>query len=453
MKQILNIFIYYLSWHSSVTWFCRAGLALWVLAIVAKLISAQDIAYTMALLGYISLAGLPTLALPGIFRELITNKRLSLLPGFHFRAGLALLLLIVAISLVLPAFTTVFSIAGLAPGLAPWIFLTASLYTGYVQLCITSKHSVYLMGIGVWLSVSVLFYLKNTGIQFTEINPFLVATLVSFCLAVWCYALYTLSIRDKFKPIYRAFQDHEPFRKLWESHDRHPGSSTSAGTLLMGVPDGYRPLLKGASMWILVFPGTCAGLFAFFNIFIMGDALPPFTWSFITASAVLGGWNSIISGELAARSRLLWLRYGSDRKMLWRHMERVLLRTQAGIYFWALCVIAVMAVFRFLEPVILFNYFFFIFALSLFQLYLSLIGRIAAWPTIVKALLFILTMGCLIVATIRGFDTGDYFVLNMLELVLLALAMVMRQLARRRFIGIDWYQVQPLNLAAVYGHK
>lgn len=453
MKQILALFLYYLGWHGFIRWLVRVGLVLVAVAIVGAFFST-NFAFGAAIYAYICIFALPLLMLPGPFRNLITNQRLGLVPGFRLRAGLALLLLTLLASGILQAITFILAVDALPPWTAFYFFTAASGYTCYMQWAITSRHTALLMPLGAWFIALFILYMKRLGWGVLEQHLELLVPGFLAALAGWSYALYVLATRDRFDNAFRFWQSgKEPLRRIWALHDRHPEASTPAGTLLLGMPDGTRQCLLVTVWWIIYIPLFVASILHTFNLLGAGDALPPFLWTFLTTSAFLGGCQTISSGEFAARTRLLWLRFGSDRVNQWRHLERILWHGLLVMYGLALATALGLAALGQLNAVLLVNYVFFIIAVSLYFLYFSLLCRIMDWPNPVKGLFIVLSLALLIFVTSRSFNFDSFTTLNGLEIIALLAAGLMRSLAHSRFLGIDWYRVQPINLRRIYGDK
>ena len=455
MKQVLSIFLNLFTWYPGSKWVIRTGLAFLGAALLAVAFPAPEPATKLVKLSYIALLVFPYLGLPGHFRTLLANKRLGLVPGFYLSAGIAVLLFTLVTSVYYQAMTLLLGLESLAPGTVLFFFIFASGYMTYTQLVMTSKYSPYFMMAGTLFITYILFIIATqTGLAFVTTYDSAILTAALLALAGWCWTLYYVATHDRYSPARSIFMpcgDKESFQGVWNRHDRHPLSSTTSGTLLLGLPDGLYPQLHGGVLWIMVFPGAMALMFVLMNALVPGNPMPPATWSFLVASGFLGGCCTMANGEFAARSRLLWLRYGSDRGMLWRHMEKVLLRNWSCVYASALLIAILAAALSLFAGDVILNYLLFIPVCAFFMLYLSLASRITGLPAILKAVIFMVCMVLVIWAVSRRASNGHFYALNALEVIMVLAGILLRTIARNSFLNIDWYQVRPFSLAAIQG--
>lgn len=457
MKQILTIFLNLFTWYPGSKWVNRIGLAFLACAALAALFSAPALADKLLKLAFIVLFIFQYLGIPGHYRSLLANRRLGLVPGFHLKAGLAVLLFTMILSCFYQASTLLLGLDTLAPGTALFFFLIASSHMAYMQLTMASKYAhFYGLAYAFALTYILFVIVTRTGFGFVDTYAGMILFCALLAIAGWCGSLFYVATHDHFNPprsIFMPDPDKEGFRSLWENRERHPRTSTTSGTLLLGFPDDLAAQLKGGFMWIIVFPGAMALFFILMNVVVPGDHMPPFAWTFLAASGFLGGCSTMANGEFAARSRLLWLRYGSNRNMLWRHMEKVLLRNWCCVYANALLVAALFTLLLPFPAVYILNYLLFIPACAFYLLYLSMAGRVTTWPGILRTALYLGSIGLALWAVIMGVKDGQFFILNAVEGGMVVLGLLFRAFARSRFLNIDWYQVRPFSLAAIQGFK
>ena len=452
MKQILSLLLLFFSWSRLIAWVCLFGLALFAFAVYTSLGGNAETAWKLLKASYVFAFAMPYFTLPGYFRNLISNQRLAMVPGFFLKAGIALFIATLLGSVGLQIAVTWLGLDTLPPGSSWLYFVVASTYMGYSQLFMGRRRAHLFMAAPSFLMVYLLFVASRNGVGVILVHDTLINALVLVCLACWGLAFYLLMTRTLFsRPtvILLSPGDREGFQSLWKTHDRHPNSSTTAGTLLLGLPDGYRPLLRGGAMWILVFPFSVALCFKVMDLILPGSFFPPFSWTFIAASGFLGGWSTFANGEFAARSRLLWLRYGSDRRMLWWHMEKIMWKNWGCIYVWAIVAALVMSYLSLFDTEIIVNYLLFIPTTCCFLLYLSILTRISGWPEMIKGFMYILVSVMIMISGGHALGTGDFSIINLVEVLMLLLGFVFRFMAQRAFQVIDWYQVQPFRISAI----
>ena len=101
MRSVLYILLIYLNFQRIISWMSRFGLILFILSTPAALVNAQ-LAHGALTLAFIFVFVFPYLFTPMIHRELISNRHLALVPGFHIRAGMTLFIYTVLLALTLP---------------------------------------------------------------------------------------------------------------------------------------------------------------------------------------------------------------------------------------------------------------------------------------------------------------------------------------------------------------
>jgi hypothetical protein len=164
---------------------------------------------------------------------------------------------------------------------------------------------------------------------------------------------------------------------------------------------------------------------------------------FLFMSLFSGVFCIFMYGELAARARLVWLRYGTDRHAQWQLVDYYCLRF-LGVYFLCGAGIVLMAhLLSGIESIYLLHFLLIIVSYCSFNLYFSLLSKAARLPSLVLVFVVIVSLAALlagIIATVT--DTPSFTPLAVVEGIFMVLALLFRLQVKRLFTGIDWYQVQ-----------
>lgn len=443
MKGTLFVFLAFFLWQRPLRWIVALGLVPLVLAVPARLIDT-GLSFGLAIWGGLAVLLPPFLLAPVAFRGLIANLRLGLLPHFHFRAGLALLLMTLLFAAWLPL-AALYAGVPLHPLLFPRLFIGASLYAGLLQLILPSRHIVAIFS---FLPFVIFLLLIRFGEVVVPLlfEPATVAAGLPLCAAGWTWGLITLHRSNVFRPVYQtASKDDWLYMDFGWSNRRGLGNMRSpAGTLLLGYPDGIGSRLLRMLNFTLVTPVVCVTF-----LYLIGPGnedsdnpilnnLPAAFLGFCLFSALTSTWNY---GEMAARCRLLWLRLGSGRPEHWRVMEGTIRLNLALLYATAALVALLLWLFTALPAQYPLHFMALLISRSLFDVYFNLFVRVKNWSRPAAGLLGLLS--AVIALLVTGFAIALHMPLLLvaLEALQLVLAVVFRGAALREFQCIDWRRV------------
>ena len=461
MRSVLYILLIYLNFQRIISWMSRFGLILFILSTPAALVNAQ-LAHGALTLAFIFVFVFPYLFTPMIHRELISNRHLALVPGFHIRAGMTLFIYTVLLALTLPCISAIHGANAVTPWRVLAVFTAASAYSGFYGSILPSRY-VLLFGTIVPLGLFVLVVQYKPLINAVVLDPRFLGTAFAISVLGWIYGLMVLAMKNYFRPVYastplisgkpdvistNAFTPNLGWLSRWQIGPYQ----SAAGTLLSGCPDGMLNRIKRVLDTIVIAPL----LVCLFILFMWGIKFPsqPVAISsfFLLFSLLTSIMFSLDYGELAARGRLLWLRYGGDRQWQWRFMEKYILTTLGINVLIALVISTAFLLLTDVPSIKLLYYFTMIICGVFFCCYLSLACRIHNWSNVAIAITIIIFFSFLVtVSTIillgPAPDTG-ILVSNPLRFVsmpggLILLSLALRAYARRGFTGVDWFIVKP----------
>lgn len=461
MKAVLYILFFYIDFQRIVSWMSRFGLIMLLLSIPTALVNTR-LAHGALIFAYIFILAFPYMFTPMVLRELISNRHLSLVPGFHVRAGIALLIYTVVLAII-PCLSGVFGWDGVTPWRALVIFTLASAYNGFYGLILPSRY-VLPLGAVVPLGLLILTFQYKPQISAVFNDPGFLITASVISIMGWIYALVVLSRKNYFRPIYTstplitgkpdgispdAFAMDLGFFSRWQIGPL----KSAAGTLLLGYADGIPNRIKRSLLLMVVSPI----LWCLFMLIVGSITHPPnpigmprifLITSLMTSIGV--GWEF---GELAARGRLLWLRHGSDRLRQWWFMEKLFLMTLGlNLIIAALICITFLLSTR-LPGIQLMYYMGMIIGGGFFCTYLSLVCKIYNWSFAATAITVIIALGFVVVVSLiillaqepsTVVLVSNPFVFGSILGGLLLFSIVLRAYARRGFTGIDWLVVKPI---------
>ncbi len=455
MKQVLNLLVYYVSYTRFISWLSALGALLVCLSLIFSIFNT-GFAFATAIWGTILLYGLPAFVLFIPFRELISMERMALVPNLKFKAGVALLVFTLAGSLYLPFFVAMNGIDINIIKLAFNIYIVSCLYQYFVQKCLASRYFLFLItGLPVLMVIPV-FYFGSIIAPFIY-KPAIMTTVFLFSLATWFIFLKTLQQKPVFNPIMKNFHGSannsgDPFQNPWPKTEKLNRIFSFAGTILSGQPDGRLALLSRALFVVYVIPflGACLmSVLSIFNeksLFSGAVFLETLVTIYIGLSALIVAFLPVFYSEFAPRSRLLWLRHGSDRLTHWRHLESLMWRTQTWVFSFVLLNSVFLAIFSQYHLEIVLNYPVIIIIMALFNAYFGLYSRIAGWPQFARVL-FTMLMNIVIFSAISRIGQTESFgnASYIMEILLIILIVIFRLKARNDFSSIDWMQVKLLR--------
>ena len=148
-----------------------------------------------------------------------------------------------------------------------------------------------------------------------------------------------------------------------------------------------------------------------------------------------------IYGDLVARARLVWLRFGTDRLAQWKLVDRYCLRFLLTYYVSGFFVVLAAAIFSKIPLIFLFHYFVILASYCFFNLYFSLLVRVNRLSPLVLVLVIIASAAALLFALVPvGSDEHEpqFGLLMAIELLFLLLGFLFKLSVKNQFIGIDW---------------
>jgi hypothetical protein len=448
MKAYFQLLYYLLTWQRFLLWLVRLGLVLFAGVVVLALLGEGHTGFGLAIYAFVPLLALPYVVVWYPFRQMLASRRLALVPGFHARMGVVLLQLTFLVGAYLPLASQ-----WLWPGAIPLpvalvLFIAASLFTFLMQWVITTPFTVWVLSFGpVFIVYLALRFRTGLGLLFAYQET----RIVLFCAAtlLWGLALRTLVTRRGFSPPRPAAMSVRDY--AWDGRAdwigillgnyRGPVQS-AAGTLLLGYPDGVMSRFFYLLNMVLISP--LAGVLVLYvtaskTEFRLVATLPGLFVMFSIFTCIVTGFGT---GELAARSRLVWIRQSGGRLAQWRRIERQLF---ADFSLLTLIILSISGAAMILFDTITFDPFrYCLMALggNILGSYFSLAARISQW----SLLLQILSSSAMLAGLGLGQATG-FLTLPVLFLLTLGLVMLFRQQARQRFVTIDWFRLRPACLS------
>ncbi|MES2606048.1 MAG: hypothetical protein V4603_14015 [Pseudomonadota bacterium] len=158
---------------------------------------------------------------------------------------------------------------------------------------------------------------------------------------------------------------------------------------------------------------------------------------FLLISLFCGCISCWAFGEIGARARLLWLRLPGQRSSIWQKLEQEL-----WVNFALLGGIALLNVVAALvlqpEQDHLQHYLFIIVLCAAYDSYVNLCARLYQWPSVVQAIVMLASISAIVAAVYYGIRYPALNAMSILELVLLAMTLLLRTLAKWRFNSVDW---------------
>jgi hypothetical protein len=441
MKSVLSLLLYLQTWAPNLLWMRKWGLVLLVATIPLFLLFGGKPAFVVSVIAYFFLA-FPYLLVWSPLRLLLANRRFALLPGFHVRVGLALLILTLLMAIYLPLSSRLFMLGAIGWPIAIRIFFICSCTILLMQWACASRWFGH-VSIGLFVLSITAFNFRGELSALARTPGFDLA-LLSLSLLLWCLALRVLATRHLYaapgkvaaafalvgitaNPV--VFYGYSPgiLRKI-----RSP-----ATTLLLGYPDNLLNRICFCSPYIL----------AVLTLVLMRRFLPSksdelsadFTFTISLAISSMSPAITLLHGQLVNNSRLLWLRRGGDRKDLWRFLERTLLSNFAIIsLWWIAAALAVLAAPLPLKPHIS-TLLPMVLAICLTTAYYGVAARAGQWNGLWLIGLSSMLAALMYIATFK--------LPSLALLITLALSLLFRNLAKGYFLEIDWRSIKPLGAA------
>lgn len=439
MKGFARILLYYFTWRSVISGMVVGGALLMVAALNALLLSPY-VAFTISVLSFMGLLVAPFLSASLALRHIISSRSLGLIPYFALKAGLALLLLTLLTSAFLPMMGWLAGRPLMTLSWAPKLFVIASLFCALMQLLLPSRF--LMVGFSV-LPFAVVLLVNRFGLSLAALadNKNVVLAAVLLCLAGWAYALKLLAQQRGFKPVLTAtstnFSNYNTMEGFGDMLGINlQGTATAAASLLFAYPASVPVRLFNVGFFVAFSP-----LLGTWMISLMptgaGKIALPLVPAFLLMSFFCGCICCWDLGELGARARLLWLRLPGERSRIWRKLEQELWMNFALL---AGVLVLIVASVLLINPhqAYLPYYFMIIMACAFFDSYLNLCARLYQWPSLVQALVLLVSLGSIIVAVFYSLRFPEFSVLNLLAAGLLLLALLFRSLAKLRFSSVDW---------------
>jgi hypothetical protein len=440
MKALGTLLLYFFTWRTVIIGSVFVGAALLALASSIFVFSSNG-ATAATMLAFIFLLAVPYLSAPYALRMIISNRRLAIVPGLPLRAGLALFVLTCLTAAFIPFSAWLLGGPATIFWLGPEIFVIASLYAMGMQLLVTSRYMLVAVN---WLPIVLIVLVTLFGEQLVALakSGLGVTLLASSAMAGWVYALAVLARRRNFKPRHipeEGNMDREIAAGIssWFGRSTDRGVSRTA-SLLFGYPASLRSRVASILM-ALVFNPLIAVLLMLFMGRSQGGPMPFGATELFLAMSMLTGFvmASMHANETGARARLLWLRLPGARAKIWEKVESELWIN----FLLQLALAAVIAVAIALYKggsALLVHYVLLVFALPLYQNYLTLCARLNHWTSLMQALVMIGSLGAIVVAIVYALRVANFNIGLLAELCLLVLSVVFRTYAKFGFDRVDW---------------
>jgi len=446
MRGLLRILAFYFSWHWSVLLFAVPGVALLLVGVPIGLLASN---WPVAVAGVFVLA-FPVIWTAAVFRELVGNRRLALVPGFRTRAAAALFV----IGLAGAGAGAIVSAANAgdtgipAPGVSALLgYALVSTFLLLGQWLCTLRAGILLQLVLVGIAMRIAL----GGSDFAAIGGLEAVALAGTATLAWFW-LFRFVRRHGDLAGPNAAQRVDSMsgsRGVMASFEWIPAINTGSladpiGTLMRGGSNSLANRLIGGLARVV---GT-----AVFMLLWMTLLTPQHTdespaalgelfliVSFIFAAA----GTPILLSEWPLRLRYLWLRSPGDRGRLWYSLERKLYEEVGITAVIAILAASCLVAFVDVPPMLALAYVAGCAVVLPFSAYCAFSARMAGQS--MATVSFVLMIGGIfgaqiIVGLYRGAGTTGLFAL--LPVVLL-FGWLARRAARRRFLSADWCAVRP----------
>ena len=446
VRKLWPLIQYYFVWQPILLLIAGLGVLFFILKIVAFLNGSDNLTFVFGMGAFSFLLVIPYCSGSQGLRTLISNPQLAIIPGFQLKAGLAHFLLALIASIYLYLNVLVFGQSPANPiifFLYPFIFM--SLYAGFMQLILPSKLFIPLISI---LPIVIVFFV----IRFSELLGALlvdmnfVVTLFFACLLGWAYGLYLLHSRDMFRPACKDINN----TSAWATYDggllinkAFGKASTAEGTLLLGYPDNWGGIILRVVYFFFVTPLMTT--LAMMAIGLADEWDHPMQHSLVSMFLGISLFSAVfcvfIYGELVARARLVWLRFGTDRLDQWRLVDTYCVRFLSTYVISGLVVALVSLIFTDIPGLFLVHYCVILTSYCFFNLYFSLLVRVNRLSPLVLVLVIIASVAALLftlVPVLTDEHEPQFGMLMAIELLFFVLGFLFKLSVKNQFTGIDW---------------
>lgn len=446
VRQLWPLIQYYFVWQRILLLITGLGLVLFILKIAAFINGSDNLTFVLGLGAFSFLFVIPFCSGSTALRNLIANPQLAIIPGLQLKAGIAHFLIALVASLYLYINVLIFGTSPANPAIFFFYsFIFLSLYAGFMQLILPSPYFISLISFTPFIMIFIVIrFAEFLGALF--IDKGFLAALFLVCVFGWSYAFYLLHKRDKFLPACKDVHN----TTAWASYDggllinkAFGKASTAEGTLLLGYPDNWGGIILRVVYFFLLTP-----LMTTLAMMAIGvaDKWDTSMWEnvfsmFLGISLFSAVFCIFIYGELVARARLVWLRFGTDRLAQWNLVDRYCLRFLLTYYACGLLVVLAAAVFSEIPLIYLLHYFVILASFCFFNLYFSLLVRVNRLSPVILVLVIIATCAALIFSLIPVLSDEHeprFGLLMTIELLFGVLGYLFKLSVKNIFTGIDW---------------
>jgi hypothetical protein len=450
MKPVLLILRYFEAVSTTahiITWL---GLGLLPVVFISG-IFWPGVGFGFAVWSFLFLLAVPSLSSPIALRNLLSNRRLMMMPRFAGTAVLTLFLHTLLTSAFLPFFAQVYEIEQFPDSALAYSFAMLSCYLLITFSFAGMQWGMQILGILVAPVIVVgVNLLRNAG-SLPTLGVVAQSALVIAVLMGWIAALLVVGRVRHFQPptLYGLKQDHQTLVKMGTSLGPALWSNASKGSPALSLMLGY-PATNFSEVRLKLLAGILGPLplvlvmrLADFNQekYSWPELLQMLMFVYLFSATVMGFQNA----ELVARLRLLWLKAPRLREDLWKMLDAQHLLSQITfLSLTSLLAVAASLVLSF-KPLLLLQYPLLLLALNAHTSYYSIYARIKGWSVLTGFVVLGICLSMSVWCTFKSMQSDTVVPLLILEAVLLGLGLVWRQLARARFSRIDWQALRPLN--------
>lgn len=457
MKAALKIFVFFFTFHAGILMLAVAGLCVLILgtlfgdqAIIGGYLSRAQ----LIMFGNILII-MPVMWSASVFRQLVSNRRLTMVPGFRRSAFLAFLLVPIVVSGLGILGDAAQHMADSVSFPSESLILPAMTFTLISAFLLTAQWSCTLRR-GLLIQLGAFVVVINAlafNVELTMSMAIVGARSFGWPTAAllgWAWLYYTLRQRavlaapvpsQSMERLSGSFSDSTG---LWQSNFGKPAGPD--GTIMLGISDSLANRVWQACIWVLAL-GT---LFVAFNLIVRSPMLgsreagigPLFiAFSFMT----VGTLAPLAVAEWPARMRFIWLRAGGDRAGFWSRLDRSLLMQSLIVAGVAGAATMLLMATTDTDSDLLLVYAAGCAVALPFGAYLLFWLRIRGLNVNMFSFIFLsvwLMLFWTIFLLYRSFGTPS---LIALVIALAALALTCRSLACRQFLAIDWCNVRPVR--------